>query len=41
MALLSSTYGKGRVRVMRVSGEGQDRDIRDLTVKAILTGDIA
>ncbi len=41
MALLSSTYGKGRVRVMRVSGEGQDRDIRELTVKAMLTGDIA
>lgn len=41
MALLSSSYGKGRVRVMRLSGEGQDRDVRELTVRAMLTGDIA
>ena len=41
MELLSSTYGKGRVRVMRVSGEGDRRDVRELTVRAMLTGDIA
>ena len=41
MTLLSSTYGKGRVRVMRVSGEGQHREVRELTVKAMLAGDIA
>ena len=41
MTLLSSTYGKGRVRVMRVSGEGQYREVRELTVKAMLTGDVA
>lgn len=41
MTLLGSTYGKGRVRVMRVSGEGQHRDVRELTLKAMLAGDIA
>ena len=41
MTLLSSTYGKGRVRVMRVSGEGQYREVREVTVKAMLTGDVA
>lgn len=40
MRLLDSTYGKGRVRVMRLSGEGQNRDVRELTVQAMLTGDI-
>ena len=41
MKLLNSTYGKGRVRVMRLSGEGQNRDVRELTVQAMLMGDIA
>ena len=41
MRLLNSTYGKGRVRVMRLSGEGQDREVRELTVQAMLRGDIA
>ena len=40
MTLLSSTYGKGRVRVMRVAGEGPHREVRDLTVRAMLTGDV-
>ena len=40
MTLLSSTYGKGRVRVMRVAGEGAHRDVRELEVRAMLTGDI-
>ena len=40
MTLLSSTYGKGRVRVMRLAGEGKDRDVRELDVRAMLTGDI-
>lgn len=41
MKLLNSTYGKGSVRVMRLSGEGQNREVRELTVQAMLTGDIA
>ena len=41
MTLLSSTYGKGRVRVMRLSGEGERREVRELTVRAMLTGNIA
>ena len=41
MKLLNSTYGKGRVRVMRLSGEGQKREVRELVVQAMLTGDIA
>jgi urate oxidase len=41
MKLLNSTYGKGRVRVMRLSGEGQNREVRELTVLAMLAGDIA
>ena len=40
MTLLSSTYGKGRVRVMRVAGEGDTRDVRELEIRAMLTGDI-
>ena len=40
MTLLSSTYGKGRVRVMRVAGEGERREVRELEVRAMLTGDI-
>ena len=36
MKLLNSTYGKGRVRVMRLSGEGQNREVRELTVLAML-----
>ena len=41
MNLLSSTYGKGRVRVMRLIGEGDRRDVRELSVHASLVGDIA
>ena len=41
MNLLSRTYGKGRVRFMRLSGEGEHREVRELTVQAILAGDIA
>ncbi|WP_237476391.1 factor-independent urate hydroxylase [Lichenibacterium dinghuense] len=40
MTLLSSTYGKGRVRVMRLAGEGDHRDVRELEIRAMLTGDI-
>jgi urate oxidase len=42
MALVSNTYGKGRVRVLRVEKEGGDRhEVRELTVKAMLEGDFA
>ena len=41
MNLLSSTYGKGRVRVMRLSGEGDNRDVRELSVHASLVGNFA
>ncbi len=40
MTLLSSTYGKGRVRVMRVAGDGERREVRELEIQAMLTGDI-
>ena len=40
MNLVGKTYGKGRVRVMRLSGEGDHRDVRELDVRAMLTGDI-
>ena len=40
MTLLSSTYGKGRVRVMRLASNGDHREVRELEVRAMLTGDI-
>src|SRR5260370_15858518 len=41
MKLLNGSYGKGRVRVMRRSGEGRNREVRELTVLAMMAGDIA
>ncbi len=41
MKLVHNTYGKGRVRVLRVSKDGDRRDISELTVKALITGDFA
>ena len=38
MTLLHKTYGKGRVRVMRVHRDGDRHEVRELTVKAMLTG---
>lgn len=38
MTLLHKTYGKGRVRVMRVQAEGERREVSELTVRAMLTG---
>jgi len=38
MPLLRSTYGKGRVRVMRVFREGTYDEVRELTVKVLLEG---
>jgi urate oxidase len=39
MTLLSNTYGKGRVRVMRINREGERHEVRELTVQTMLTGD--
>lgn len=39
MALLSKTYGKGRVRVMRVHRVGERQEVRELTVQVMLEGD--
>lgn len=39
MKLLNTTYGKGRVRVMRIDRRPDGHDVRELTVQAMLTGD--
>ena len=41
MALVKSTYGKGRVRVMRIHRDGERHEVRELTVKVMLEGDFA
>jgi urate oxidase len=41
MSLVRSTYGKGRVRVMRIHKVGDRQDVRELTVKVMLEGDFA
>jgi urate oxidase len=38
MALLQKTYGKDRVRVMRIDRKPDRHDVRELTVRAMLTG---
>jgi urate oxidase len=38
MPLISQTYGKGRVRVMRVHREGEYNEVRELAVQAMLEG---
>jgi urate oxidase len=38
MALLHKTYGKTRVRVMRIDRKGDHHEVRELTVQAMLTG---
>jgi urate oxidase len=39
MKLVKHTYGKARVRVMRIHREGDRHDVRELTVQCMLTGD--
>jgi len=39
MTLVRKTYGKGRVRVMRIHSDGDRREVRELTVKAMVEGD--
>ncbi len=41
MTLVSKTYGKGRVRVLRVKRDGDQHEVRELTVQAMITGDFA
>ena len=41
MPLLSNTYGKGRVRVMRVHREGAYNEVRELLVQVMLEGDFS
>ena len=41
MALISKTYGKDRVRVMRVHRDGERQEVRELTVKAMVEGNFA
>ncbi|HEY9214611.1 MAG TPA: urate oxidase [Ancylobacter sp.] len=39
MPLVRNTYGKGRVRIMRVQREGERHEVRELSVQAMLSGD--
>ena len=41
MPLISNSYGKGRVRVMRVDRDGARDEVRELTVRTMLEGDFA
>jgi urate oxidase len=39
MALVQKTYGKDRVRVMRIDRKTDRHEVRELTVRAMMTGD--
>jgi urate oxidase len=41
MPLIRDSYGKGRVRIMRVKRDGARHEVRELNVKAMLTGAFA
>jgi urate oxidase len=41
MPLIQNTYGKGRVRVMRVHRDGEHNEVRELNVQTMLEGDFA
>jgi urate oxidase len=41
MKLTKHTYGKDRVRVMRIHRDGDRHEVRELTVHAMLTGDFS
>ena len=41
MPLIRNTYGKGRVRVMRISRDGDTQSVCQLSVRAMLEGDFA
>lgn len=39
MPLIQNTYGKSRVRVMRVHRDGEHNDVRELSLRTLLEGD--
>ncbi len=39
MPLIQNTYGKGRVRVMRMHRDGDHNEVRELNVQTMLEGD--
>ena len=39
MTLVGNSYGKGRVRVLRLHRDGERHEVRELTVHAMMTGD--
>ena len=39
MALISNSYGKGRVRTLRLHKAGDRHEVRELNVEALMTGD--
>ena len=41
MPLIQNSYGKGRVRVMRVHRDGEYNEVRELSVKTMLDGDFS
>ena len=41
MALLQNTYGKGRVRVLRLYRDGQYHEPRETSAKVLLEGDFS
>jgi urate oxidase len=41
MALVKSTYGKARVRVMRIHRGGSRHEVRELSLQVMLTGDFS
>lgn len=41
MALTAASYGKGRVRVLRLARDGDRHSVRELTVQVMLAGDFA
>jgi urate oxidase len=41
MPLIQNTYGKGRVRIMRIHRDGDRQDVSQLNIKAMLQGDFA
>ncbi len=41
MPLISNSYGKGRVRVMRVHRDGERNEVRELTLQAMLEGEFS
>ena len=41
MPLIANTYGKGRVRVLRVHRQGEHNEVRELSLQVMLNGDFS